>query len=257
MNGFRSARRNQPYALSANRAGGIPRKIQMKTKTKTKTTKNKVIQTDFVFVLDRSGSMKSNKAETIEGFNEYVDQLKKGKASKEARFTMVQFDTQGIESLYKSAPVKDIKPLTDETFVPRGGTPLIDAVGITIQSIAEKKDVQFCILTDGEENSSREYTLDSLKKLMKECESKKGWTFSFIAMGPDSWHEVQRLSAGTMSFSNVLNINKNKKDIKRAFRAQGQSAAVYAYAISSGDEALKQNLVTDWFSKKGKRDKTS
>lgn len=229
----------------------------MTKKTKTKPAKkldNKT--TTIAFVLDRSGSMASCKDDTIGGFNEYVKTLKAGKASDKSRFTMVQFDSYGIDTLYDDAKMEAVKPLTTETYVPRANTPLYDAIGKTIHRMleAKAKDVLFTILTDGQENDSREYGFKALKDLMKECEDKHGWNFSFIGMGMDSWAAVEQLAVGTRSASNFIKISKDPKSIKRSFaRAGGQSVA-YACAITSDNAVDVQDLKANFWNKKDTKD---
>ena len=64
---------------------------------------------------------------------------------------------------------------------------MLDAIGLTIHKIgnaqrhtaddyrAEK--VMFVIITDGEENSSREYTAEKIKAQIERQKSKYGWEF--------------------------------------------------------------------------------
>lgn len=226
-----------------------------KTKTKKAAAKTKsrkpTANATLAFVLDRSGSMSSCKADTIGGFNQYIKTLKAGKASTSSRFTMVQFDTGGVDALYDNAKVADVKPLNDETYQPRGGTPLYDAVGKTIHKMLQdkNKNVLFSILTDGEENSSTEYTYAALKGLMKECEEKHGWNFTFIAMGMESWAAVDRLAVGTQSASNFIKIGKDAKSIKRSFARAGGQSATYSAAIVSSDLGAVSDMKANFWNK--------
>lgn len=115
-------------------------------------------------------------------------------------------------------------------------TPLYDAVGHTINQIIKsatsKDNVLFAILTDGQENASHEFNSQSVKRLMKECEDDRGWTFAFIGVGADGWAATQHLSVGTRSASNVLNIDK--KDLKRSYARMAACTVSYAGAAASG-----------------------
>lgn len=232
-------------------------KQKTKTKPKSRIKGHKPTATSTtVFVLDRSGSMSSCKADTIGGFNEYIKTIKEGKASDKSRFTMVQFDSQGIDTLYDDAKVADVKPLTDETYQPRGGTPLYDAIGQTIhRAIQDKrKNVLFSILTDGQENQSKEYTYTALKSLMKECEEKHGWNFTFIAMGMESWAAVDSLAAGTMSANNFIKISKSAKDIRGSFARAGGQSVGYMSAVASGDTVKMSAMKANFWNKKDTQD---
>jgi uncharacterized protein with von Willebrand factor type A (vWA) domain len=119
------------------------------------TTEKKLQQTEIVVVLDRSGSMRSIDKATVEGFNKFLDEQKNSDG--EAFITLVQFDDR-YEMNYQSISVKDADALVlNETFIPRGGTALLDAVGKTIEELKTDRDVVFVIITDGDENASKTY----------------------------------------------------------------------------------------------------
>lgn len=185
---------------------------------KSKQTNKDRAKTLVAFLLDRTGSMESVKKETIGGFNGYLDELNKKKEGKDIIFHFTQFDTISIDVLADSVPLKNVKKLTEETYQPRGGTPLYDAIGKTIRAIEEKANghkVLFVTLTDGEENSSSEWTQATIKDLIKEKESKHHWTFSYIGVSPEAWAANQHLAAGTIGASNVL--RSTGKNTKRAY----------------------------------------
>merc|ERR1711881_772234 len=81
---------------------------------------------------------------------------------------------------------------TSETFEPRGMTALLDGIGFTIQLAKKKAKVHKCnkviivILTDGQENSSKKWSSDRLKKKIEKMESKYGWDFVFLAANQDA-----------------------------------------------------------------------
>jgi hypothetical protein len=85
--------------------------------------------THISVVLDRSGSMSSCKSDVIGGYNQLVEDQKKAEGT--ATLTLAQFDTE-YEVLSDMVDLKSAKGLTDKTFVPRGSTALLDAIGRTI-----------------------------------------------------------------------------------------------------------------------------
>lgn len=200
----------------------------MKTKSKASKAKKKSTGTRptlVAFLLDRSGSMASCQQETISGFNGYLDGLKG-----DMRFTLTQFDSQGIDIIHDAVPLKEVKKLTSETYVPRGGTPLYDAIGKTVRATEEKSkgcNVLFVTLTDGEENSSSEWNKDTIQNLIKEMEG-KGWTFAHIGVGVDGFAATQSYSVGTQSASNVLRSAQN--DSKGRFRSLAKATMMYCSA---------------------------
>jgi len=140
------------------------------------------------FVLDESGSMESMKAETISGFNEYIQTLKK-KASN-INITFAKFNSdQGVEVIYSNKSILDVAELNDDEYHPNGMTPLYDAIGQVIRDI-EKNNAErilFVIQTDGLENASEEYDLLAIRALIKEKEKEGTWTFVYLGANQDAW----------------------------------------------------------------------
>ena len=134
--------------------------------------------------------MESIRDDTIGGFNTF---LKEQKAQPgRATLTLVQFDSQDpYEVIHRFKPIKDVPGLTRETYVPRASTPLPDAMGRGINdlenSLAKLKEedrpsqVMMVIITDGQENSSREFRKDQIEKMIKEKTDKDNWQFVFLS----------------------------------------------------------------------------
>ncbi len=116
---------------------------------------------DIGFVLDRSGSMHSIKEETIRQFNSYLEKQKSGK---ERIFWSLAVFNEEYDLLFDRALVDEIPELNEDNYQPEGCTALLDAIGQTIRRMEEKQkkegiqNVILCILTDGLENASREYS---------------------------------------------------------------------------------------------------
>lgn len=157
-----------------------------------KTAKPKAADTGVTVqvVLDRSGSMGSIRGATIEGFNAYLAEQRKLPG---ARFGLTQFDHDGghakIDVVYVDTPIEQVLPLSEATYQPRGGTPLYDAIGVTIAALEARKPagkVVFVIITDGYENQSSEWTHQSVfdKITAKRAD---GWEFVFIGANVDAY----------------------------------------------------------------------
>lgn len=147
----------------------------------------------IIIVLDRSGSMQSVRSSTIEGFNKFLSQQKEieGKCD----VSLYQFNTT-FETIYKNRDIQEVPNLTEKTFVPNGFTALLDAIGNTInllgndlRNTAEKnrpEKVFFVIQTDGEENSSKEFTRDKIFEMIKHQTDKYNWKFVFLGANQDA-----------------------------------------------------------------------
>ena len=148
------------------------------------------MKTEIIAIIDRSGSMGSIVDDAIGGFNAFLADQKT--VPGEARMTLALFDDK-FEYVYAGALIADAQPLTHATFVPRGMTALLDAIGRTMneqgariktQAWAEK--VIVCILTDGGENSSREFKAARIKEMVTHAEA-NGWSFVFLAANQDAF----------------------------------------------------------------------
>ena len=129
-----------------------------------------------VFLLDRSGSMESCIDDTIEGFNTFVESQKEFGGT----MTLCLFDHK-FDIVYDKVPIDQVNPLTRDTYVPRGGTALHDAMGQVLK-MNLSDDAMVIILTDGEENSSSKYTAAHVKDLV----DAKPWKFVYLGANQDA-----------------------------------------------------------------------
>ena len=169
--------------------------------------------TEIVCILDRSGSMDSIKHDAIGAFNSFLNGQKK--LPSEAYLTLVLFDDE-YELLYDSIALNDVPELTESTFIPRGMTALLDAIGQTIKTVKKKtkdKNVIVCILTDGEENHSNEYKHADIIKLIRKRKEKHHWEFIFLAANQDA---IQTGNSLGINASRSVNFSADKEGMKRS-----------------------------------------
>jgi Mg-chelatase subunit ChlD len=143
-------------------------------------------------VLDRSGSMASISDDVVGGFNTFLDEQRK--QDEEGRVTLVQFDGQDpFEVLIDGEDLDTVGDLDPARYIPRGNTPLYDAVGRMIAKIDAEiveradagkpiEDQVIVIVTDGYENASREFSGKMLSELI---EVRRGRTWAFVFLGAD------------------------------------------------------------------------
>jgi hypothetical protein len=137
-------------------------------------------------ILDRSGSMQSIIQDSIGGFNTFLKNQQDVKVGK-AVMNIHLFDDKH-EELVSLKPIEAVEPLTDKTYVPRGSTALLDAIGITLNKAFKKgaKNNIILILTDGQENASSEYTNEQIKKMIKQAEE-KNMEIVYLAANQDAF----------------------------------------------------------------------
>ncbi len=208
-----------------------------KTASKTAQKPKKAESVVISMVLDESGSMAGLAESTISGFNEYVSTLKRDLADQSVHFSAIKFDSNGVVKLQVGAPIKDAIRLSRENYQPRGGTPLLDAVGRTIQATDEvagknkASKIIVVIQTDGEENASQEFTIERVKSMVEERQG-KGWEFVFIGAG------LNAFAAGTafgIRAMNTMSYGANAANTEAVFRAS--AAATTRYGTGMADSA--------------------
>lgn len=201
-----------------------------------------------VFVaLDRSGSMSGERWTTaIESLNEYVKNLQKEKIEGEVSITA--FDTfhgalganVRLEDIVKNQSIAYFEPLHASVLTPGGGTPLYDAAGIVMDRALERNNDRtvVVILTDGEENQSKEYTQAKIKDKVKQLQDKK-WEVIFLGANFDvaTYTTSAGLSAG--KFRNVDMTNT----MQRTAMYTDLSSSTVAYAKTGAAIDLSQPTV--------------
>lgn len=154
-------------------------------------------------LLDRSGSMANLINDVIGHFNQYIED--QANQPGEAKVSLIVFDTI-YEEIYLNIPIKEVPVLTHEKYYARGGTAYLDALGKLIKSVDavpdKPKKVVFVINTDGEENSSREYSLSTIKDLITERTNNHDWQFVFIGAGLENTADLAK-SIGIYNFTNA------------------------------------------------------
>lgn len=160
----------------------------------------------LVMVQDETGSMHSIQEQTITAFNEYFAELLAN--SDEFGRVLVhawQFsDAAGEERVRQlhQGPLAKVPVLTPDNYRPRGNTPLLDAVGTAMQQAESVKADRylFVVQTDGYENASRDFTHESISKMVSAKEADERWTLVFMGAGVDNWFKAAAsMGASAMS----------------------------------------------------------
>lgn len=212
--------------------------------------------TELVFILDKSGSMGGLESDTIGGFN---SMLAKQKAEPgECRITTVLFNNN-YELLHDRLDIQEASLLTERDYQVGGSTALLDAIGKTIYKIANvqrnivdehrAEKVLFVITTDGEENSSREYSYAKIKTQIERQKTKYGWEFIFLGANIDAL-EV----AGQIGISADMAQNFHADDDGTAILYEElNKVIVKVRSVKSFDANWKDKIETDHKSRKSKR----
>lgn len=185
--------------------------------------------TELVFILDRSGSMSGLESDTIGGYNALLD--KQRREAGEAIVTTVLFDDQ-YELLHDRINLKGVSPITDSAYFVRGNTALLDAIGRTVEKIANAQKrtaeperaahVMFVITTDGLENASKEYSADRVREMISRQKQDSGWEFLFLGANIDAVETASRFGIGA---DRAVNYHADPQGTRLNYEALGDAVS--------------------------------
>jgi hypothetical protein len=149
-------RMDMPHQASTNGAGAAPSPT-----------------TAIAVILDETGSMGSCRDTAISGFNEWL--VSQRQVGEPCVLTLTKFSSRPKAPMCRvvcdGAPIRDVRPLDHSSYQPDGNTPLYDAIGQTLTALdrlSPQHDRRLVvILTDGEENASREYSLPQIQEMIR------------------------------------------------------------------------------------------
>lgn len=192
--------------------------------------------TRITFILDKSGSMVDVLDATIEGFNKYLEELQKD--GNQYTMTLVQFSTGNPIHSYITKSLGDIKPLDKDSYQPGGGTALYDAAVTTLKTLrANSSKNLVIILTDGEENSSNEYTEKDFKEIVEELDAKENFTFVYLGANQNAWDNAQKWG---YKVGNVSTFNSTTRGVGETMTVM----AAASFSLGSQERSATSNYFT-------------
>lgn len=184
------------------------------------------------------------KDDAIGGFNCFLKEQKAAGAN--ATLTLVQFDTESTDVVHESMPILEVPDLNHQTFQPRGGTPLLDALGQTIDSTGRAlaaipeanrpNKVVFVVITDGQENSSHQHTKASVKQKIDHQSDQYNWQFVFLGANQNAFDEA---GAVGIAMPNAANFAPARMQV--AFAATAANVASYRRSGNAAKLAYSDN----------------
>ena len=199
------------------------------------------IEVHHLIILDKSSSMDIIQNETVTGFNEVVDQIQEDaeKYEKDQRHfvSLITFNGEVETSMWKEF-AEDVKPLTTASYIPNGSTALNDAIGASINRMklelgedlnSDKCKIQVTVISDGGENSSKEYTEQTQKDLVKELDATEPWMFNFIGANQDA-----KQTASARGFQNSMSFAHHGTGTQSAFQGVAETSSMRNASYMSG-----------------------
>lgn len=195
--------------------------------------------TDITLVVDRSGSMQEIQSDADGGINAFIQD--QAKQPGEALLTLVQFDTE-YEFIHRGMPIATVPPYQ---LHPRGGTALLDAVGRAVNETGERLAkmpeadrpglVVVVVMTDGHENSSREFTKAQIKQMIEHQQQTYNWQFIFLGANQDAFAE-----SGALGIAAAGAANYKPNMIASAFVATGGNVRRMRQARRAGQQVINE-----------------
>lgn len=192
--------------------------------------------TEIVCIVDRSGSMQSLRESAVRGFNTFLAEQKKLPGA--ATLTYVQFDHE-YDVVHDGKPIQLIPELTADTFVPRGDTALLDAIGRTMNDVGSRLSrtpedqrpgkVIVVILTDGQENASKEFTRQKILEMINHQRDMYQWEFVYLAANQDAFAVAKGL--GIRHASNFM---ASDQGVRKSYMATSHAVSSYRTTGSVG-----------------------
>jgi len=200
--------------------------------------------TEIAVVLDRSGSMADMCLEAQNGFNAFLESQQK--LLGDAKLTLVLFDHEYIVE-HDGRWIKDVPALNELTYVPRGTTALLDAIGRTVNTVGERlaktpeperpAKVLIVILTDGLENASQEFKHPQILTMIKRQREVYSWEFIFLGANQDA---IQAGSAIGVSPACAASFAPSSAGVSEVFAAIRGVASAYRTGAPNYTEHLKK-----------------
>lgn len=181
-----------------------------------------------LIILDESGSMSCIERQALNGLNETLQTIRRAQdkfPEQEQLVSIVPFESGNIRLLRDKVSIKEVNDLRPDEYNPGACTPLYDAIGFGINSIrkvvTDDDSVLVTIITDGEENSSEEYSGKAIATIIDELK-KKGWMFTYIGANQDAVSVAM-----TINITNAMNFVQDDEGTKAMFEKERRSRERY------------------------------
>ena len=199
-------------------------------------------ETYYLLIVDASSSMNPLTKSTISGVNEQIDsikQLEKEFPNQKYNMSFIHFsDSVTIE--YANRQSSALEHISESNYRCSGMTALLDAIGVGVRNLNEKIGDKIAsgeaaavvvIITDGEENASREFDGPKVKSMIEELQATNRWTFTFVGANIDSISTASRYG---IDVKNVMQFSGDELSNKKVYASMTKSFKSRAMSMDSG-----------------------
>lgn len=200
-------------------------------------------ETHYLLIVDASSSMSPLLKSTISGVNEQIETIKQlEKEHPEQKYTMsfIHFNSK-VTIEYADRKTESLNHINESNYVCSGMTALLDAIGVGVRDLNEKisdkissgeASAVVVIITDGEENSSREFDGRKIKNMIEELQATGRWTFTFVGANIDSISTARNYG---IDVKNVMQYSADVESNSRVYASLSRSFKGRAKSMDLGD----------------------
>jgi uncharacterized protein YegL len=200
----------------------------------------------IVFIIDESGSMQGSNSDVIGGFNSFIDRQKSENTGK-ITVSLYKFNNL-VTRVINNKPAAKVRNLTNEDYTPSGFTALYDAIGqaihetdkqLSAQPEKERPDkVMIVIITDGQENASKEFSSVALKSMISTHEDLLKWNFIFLGSGLEDFKDAESLGLKYRANAPAYKLKSNINHV-------AESSIMFCMSPDTDEKEIIENLVSD------------
>ena len=203
---------------------------------------------EILIIWDRSGSMASVWEDTCKGLDYYLDSTQETSKKEDIKtnVTIVTFNDK-VSTVVDRKDITDVPKVSSLSITPSGMTSLNDAVGMSVAALKDQLSdkrlqpkVLVVVLTDGGENTSKEYSSSQVKSLMSEIDSLENWSVVMLGADIDAWS-----TAASVGVKNAAQtITYNKVDTSKLFVGLSNVTSTYMRSSLAKSSVLGQEVNT-------------
>jgi Mg-chelatase subunit ChlD len=213
-------------------------------KAKVINREAKPTETYYLLIVDASSSMSPLLKSTISGVNEQIDTIKQLETEfpdQKYNMSFIHFNSS-VTIEYTQKGASKLEHINESNYRCSGMTALLDAIGVGVTKLNEKIESKIesgeatavvVIITDGEENSSREYDGQKIKSMIQELQNTGRWTFTFVGANIDSVTTARNYGIddkNVMQFSaDMMSNSKVYKSMSKSFKSRAVSLDTGTY----------------------------